>query len=72
MKVLAYDPYIPKEKADRLGLKLVENLKEMLKQVDILTIHAPLTHETKHMITKREFELMKDGAVLINCARGGS
>ena len=71
MKVLAYDPYIPKEKADRLGVKLLENLKEMLKQVDILTIHAPLTHETKHMITRKEFELMKDGAVLINCARGG-
>ena len=71
MKVLAYDPYIPREKADRLGVKLMDNLHDMIKQVDILTIHAPLTHETKHMITRREFELMKDGAILINCARGG-
>ncbi len=71
MKVMAYDPYIPKEKADRLGVKLIDNLHEMLRQIDILTIHAPLTHETKNMITKKEFELMKDGAVLINCARGG-
>ena len=71
MKVMAYDPYIPKEKAERLGVKLVENLHEMLRQIDILTIHAPLTHETRNMITKREFEIMKDGAVLINCARGG-
>ncbi len=71
MKVLAYDPYIPKEKAEKLGVRLLENLHELLKQVDVLTIHTPLTHETKNMITKREFELMKDGAVLINCARGG-
>ncbi len=71
MKVLAYDPYIPREKADRLGVKLMDNLHEMLRQIDILTIHAPLTHETKNMITRKEFELMKDGAVLINCARGG-
>ncbi|WP_448588366.1 phosphoglycerate dehydrogenase [Thermocrinis sp.] len=71
MRVFAYDPYIPREKAERLGVKLFDDLREMLRQVDILTIHAPLTHETKHMITKREFEIMKDGAVLINCARGG-
>ncbi|SHK43905.1 phosphoglycerate dehydrogenase [Thermocrinis minervae] len=71
MKVLAYDPYIPREKADRLGVKLMDNLHDMLKEIDILTIHAPLTHETKHMITKREFDIMKKGSILINCARGG-
>lgn len=71
MTVYAYDPYIPREKADRLGVKLFDNLHDMLRLVDILTIHAPLTHETRHMITRREFEIMKDGAVLINCARGG-
>lgn len=71
MKVMAYDPYIPREKAERLGVKLLDNLHDMLRQVDVLTIHAPLTHETKNMITRKEFELMKDGAVLINCARGG-
>ncbi|MFN3598786.1 MAG: phosphoglycerate dehydrogenase [Aquificaceae bacterium] len=71
MTVYAYDPYIPREKAERLGVKLFDKLHDMLKQVDILTIHAPLTHETKHMITRREFEIMKDGTILINCARGG-
>ncbi|NPA32523.1 MAG: phosphoglycerate dehydrogenase [Aquificae bacterium] len=71
MKVLAYDPYIPREKADRLGVKLVENLHDMLKEIDVLTIHAPLTHETKDMISEREFELMKDGVYIVNCARGG-
>lgn len=71
MTVYAYDPYIPKEKAERLGVKLFDNLHQMLRQIDMLTIHAPLTHETRHMITRREFEIMKDGAFLINCARGG-
>jgi D-3-phosphoglycerate dehydrogenase len=71
MKVLAYDPYIPREKADRLGVKLVENLHDMLREVDVLTIHAPLTHETRNMISEREFEIMKDGVYIVNCARGG-
>ncbi len=71
MKVMAYDPYIPREKAERLGVKLVDNLHEMLKEIDILTIHAPLTHETKNMIAEKEFEIMKDGVYIVNCARGG-
>ncbi len=71
MKVMAYDPYIPKEKADRLGVKLVDNLHDMLKEIDVLTIHAPLTHETKNMIDEKEFEIMKDGVYIVNCARGG-
>ncbi len=71
MKVYAYDPYIPREKGDRLGVKLFDNLYEMLKEVDIVTLHTPLTHETKNMITAKEISIMKDGAIIINCARGG-
>jgi D-3-phosphoglycerate dehydrogenase len=71
MEVYAYDPYIPREKADRLGVKLVDNLDDMLKEIDVLTIHAPLTEETLNMISKRELELMKDGVYIVNCARGG-
>ena len=71
MKVLAYDPYIPREKAEKLGVKLVDDLHEMLKEIDILTIHAPLTHETRNMISEREFEIMKEGVYIVNCARGG-
>ncbi|HIP42433.1 MAG TPA: phosphoglycerate dehydrogenase [Aquifex aeolicus] len=71
MKVMAYDPYIPKEKADKLGVKLVDNLYDMLKEIDVLTIHAPLTHETKNMIDEKEFEIMKEGIYIVNCARGG-
>ncbi len=71
MKVLAYDPYIPKTKAEKLGVKLIDNLHDMLKEIDILTIHAPLTHETKNMISEKEIEIMKDGVYIVNCARGG-
>ncbi len=69
--VIAYDPYIPREKGDRLGVELVDELDELLKRSDILTLHCPLTEETKGMIGKREFEIMKDGIYFVNCARGG-
>ena len=71
MNVLAYDPYIPREKADKLGVRLLDNLKDMLSQIDVLTIHAPLTHETRDMIGEEEFEIMKEGVYIVNCARGG-
>jgi len=71
MNVLAYDPYIPEETAWKAGVVLVDDLKEMLSQCDILSIHAPLTSETKGMIGKEEISRLKDNAVIVNCARGG-
>ncbi len=69
--VIAYDPYIPREKGDRLGVRLVDTLEELLKESDILTLHCPLTEETRGMIGKKEFEIMKDGIYFVNAARGG-
>jgi D-3-phosphoglycerate dehydrogenase len=71
MKVIAYDPYIKREKAERLGVELVDDLEELLRRSDIITVHTPLTEETKNMITKREIEKMKDGVIILNIARGG-
>jgi D-3-phosphoglycerate dehydrogenase len=71
MKVIAYDPYIKREKAERLGVELVDELDELLRRSDIITIHTPLTEETRNMITKREIEKMKDGVIILNIARGG-
>jgi len=71
MKVIAYDPYIKKEKAERLGVELVDDLEELLRRSDVITVHTPLTEETRNMITKREIEKMKDGVILLNIARGG-
>ncbi len=70
MSVVAYDPYIGESKAKEIGVELVE-LDELIKRSDFITIHVPKTKETEKMFSKREFELMKDGAYIINCARGG-
>jgi D-3-phosphoglycerate dehydrogenase len=70
MKVLAYDPYLSREVAESMGIEMVD-LKELLKNSDYITVHTPLTDETKHMISTKEFAMMKKGARLINCARGG-
>lgn len=71
MKVVAYDPYIKASRAESLGVTLCETLEEALAQADVVTFHTPLTDETKNMITKDEIAKMKDGVVIINCARGG-
>jgi D-3-phosphoglycerate dehydrogenase len=70
MDVIAYDPYIDPSKATDLGCKYTTDFDEIL-QCDFITIHTPKTPETINMITKKEIEKMKDGVVLINCARGG-
>ncbi|HNS13960.1 MAG TPA: phosphoglycerate dehydrogenase [Syntrophorhabdaceae bacterium] len=71
MKAIAYDPYIKKSKADSLGVTLYENLEDLLKEVDVITFHTPLTTTTKNMITAKEISLMKDNVIFVNCARGG-
>lgn len=70
MRVLAYDPFLSREVAETIGVEVAE-LKELLAQSDYITVHTPLTEETKHMISTEEFALMKQGVRLINCARGG-
>jgi len=59
MKILAYDPYIKREKAVSLGVTLLDTLDELLSQSDIITIHTPLTQETHKMIKKEELCKMK-------------
>ncbi len=71
MKVLAYDPYVKQSRAENLGVTLCNSLDEVLSQADVITLHTPLTEETKGMIAKPQFDMMKDGAVFVNCARGG-
>ncbi|HIA18968.1 MAG TPA: phosphoglycerate dehydrogenase [Planctomycetes bacterium] len=71
MRVVGYDPFLSSEQATRLGLDLVTNINEMLPEIDYLTVHTPLTPETRYLIGAEEIELLKPGARLINCARGG-
>lgn len=70
MKILAYDPFLSREVAEKLGVEVVE-LKELFARSDYITVHTPLTEETKHIISGPEFGLMKKGCRIINCARGG-
>ncbi len=70
MEVIAYDPYIKPSKATDLGVKYTANFDDIL-ACDIITIHTPKNKETINMITSKEIAKMRDGVVLINCARGG-
>jgi D-3-phosphoglycerate dehydrogenase len=70
MDVITYDPYIPSTKATDLGIKYTNNFDDIL-ACDIITIHTPKNQETIDMISHDEIAKMKDGVILINCARGG-
>ncbi len=70
MKVLGFDPFLSAEKTKELGIEPVESVHAMLPQVDYLTVHTPLTPETKHLVGQKELDLLKPGVRLVNCARG--
>jgi phosphoglycerate dehydrogenase-like enzyme len=70
MRVLLYDPYITPLEARQLGAQKV-GLAELLANSDVISLHAPLLAETRHMIGARELSLINDGAAIINTARGG-
>jgi len=70
LKVIGVDPLMSSDRAAELGIELVE-LDDLFKRADFLTIHAPLTPETKNMIDDAAFKKMKSSALLVNAARGG-
>jgi len=71
MRVVGYDPFLSAEAAEKLGIERVENVRDMLPRVDYLTVHVPMTPETKNFIGTAEIETMKPGVRLVNAARGG-
>src|SRR5262245_26269206 len=71
LKVLGYDPFLAPERAAQLGIQAANSLQELLSKCDFLTLHLPLTDETRGMIGAREFELMPQSARVLNVARGG-
>lgn len=70
MKILAYDPYVTAEDANKLNIQLV-TLEELLSKSDFISIHAPLTKETRYLIDEKEIQKMKRTSFLINTSRGG-
>ncbi|NEW06121.1 phosphoglycerate dehydrogenase [Paenibacillus sp. SYP-B3998] len=70
MEVIGYDPFLTEDRAEKIGVKL-GTVNEIAAQADFITVHTPLTAETRHLISKPQFDLMKKGIRIINCARGG-
>ena len=71
MEVMVYDPFLKKENVEARGWSCVANLDDLYREADVISVHVPLTGDTRSMIGDREFGLMKECAILINCARGG-
>ena len=71
MRVIAYDPFLSDEAAIKMGVEKANVVAELLPRVDYLTVHTPLTDETKYLVGMKQLELLKKGVRLINCARGG-
>ena len=69
MKVIANDPYLSPKKAEKINVSLLP-FKEVLEKSDYITLHTPLTDETYHILSHKEFAIMKNDARVINCARG--
>ena len=70
MRVIAYDPFISAEAAAKLGVSLVE-LDELWRTADVVSLHVPLTEQTRNLVDAKVLARMKKGALLVNCARGG-
>lgn len=70
MKTIAYDPHMPQETAEKIGIELV-SLEELAKRSDYITVHVPMTSETKGLVSESFFKNMKKDGMFIDCARGG-
>ena len=71
MNVVAYDPYVPQEKFDKLGVTRCKTLDELLPQCDLITLHTPKTKETYGILSKEQLYKCKRGVRIVNAARGG-
>ena len=70
MQVIAYDPFLSEEKAKKMGIQKGE-IAEIMRKSDFITVHTPLTAETRDLVNAESIKTMKDGVYIINCARGG-
>jgi D-3-phosphoglycerate dehydrogenase len=70
MRVIAFDPFLSEERAAQLGVEKVE-LDDLLKRADVITLHTPMTAQTKNILSAENIAKTKKGVRIINCARGG-
>src|SRR5260370_25300630 len=71
MRVIAYDPYLSVTRARSLQVELVDELDDLLASADFISLHTPLTTETRHIVDAARLQKTKRGVRIINCARGG-
>jgi D-3-phosphoglycerate dehydrogenase len=71
MRVLGFDPFLSRDRTQELGVEPADNVRAMLPEIDYLTVHTPLTEETRNLIGRAEIELLRPTVRLVNCARGG-
>ncbi|MEO5341155.1 MAG: phosphoglycerate dehydrogenase [Magnetococcus sp. MYC-9] len=71
MHVIAYDPFLSRQRAEAMGVELIDTLEAFWPRPDLITVHTPLTAQTRHMINAEAFARMKRGVIVVNCARGG-
>ena len=69
-RVMFHDPYLPPGAHKAVGIERADSLPELLKQADVLSLHTPLTDETKYLIAEKELALMKPTAYIVNTSRG--
>jgi D-3-phosphoglycerate dehydrogenase len=70
MRVLAYDPFVTPERALAMGVELAPTLDALLREADVVSLHVPVTPETRHFMNAERFAQMKRGALFVNAARG--
>src|ERR1700690_361494 len=70
MRVIAYDPYLTEDRAKGIGAEFADSLDAVYRTADFITVHMPVTPETKHMLNAAAFAKMKPGVRVVNCARG--
>jgi len=70
MRVIAYDPYLTEDRAKAVGAEFAEEVDDVYRAADFITVHMPVTPETRHMLNAAAFTKMKPGVRIVNCARG--
>jgi D-3-phosphoglycerate dehydrogenase len=70
MRVVAYDPYLTEDRAKAIGAEFAAEVDDVYREADFITVHMPVTKETKEMLNAAAFSKMKPGVKIVNCARG--
>jgi D-3-phosphoglycerate dehydrogenase len=71
MRLIGFDPFISQQKSKQLGVEMKETLEDVLEEADFITLHVPITDDTRHMLGAKQFDMAKKGIRIVNVSRGG-